>query len=179
MARIHKSLYIDEDQLVRVDAAAQREDRTFSYMVRKALEQCYPAKGAKPAKEVLIPEKRAGFPQFWSVYPRKVGKAAAQRAWVARGCAQHLPAILAAIEAQQRPGGGLGKDQLKRVDGNHEDYRPYPASWLNAERYKDEILPVQVLPCKLSKSGCEEDAVEGHQFCEDHMNYEQAAAGNA
>lgn len=79
--------------------------------------------------EALAMNRR--FDSFWEAYPKKAGKAAARKAFL-----KHKPgdvllaAMLKAIEAQKR------SDQWMRDGGQ---YIPYPATWLNGERWNDEL----------------------------------------
>jgi hypothetical protein len=70
----------------------------------------------------------SAFDRFWSAYPRRVGKGAARAAWAKAIRKANPEAILAAITAQVDA--GCFKDLT---------YTPYPASWLNGERWDDEI----------------------------------------
>jgi len=68
------------------------------------------------------------FEAFWAAYPRRVGKGAARAAFC-KACRKAQPeAIIEAITAQVEA--GCFKDMT---------YTPYPASWLNGERWDDEI----------------------------------------
>lgn len=72
------------------------------------------------------------FSEFWTAYPKKVGKDAAWRVWQRRRPSQELAdAILAAIETQ--------RDYLMREEGR---FIPNPATWLNQGRWQDEPPPV-------------------------------------
>ena len=73
------------------------------------------------------------FAEFWAAYPRKVGRHAAEKAWVALTKANALPDIntlLAAIE-----------NQAVALDWTRDSGRfcPYPATWLNNRRWDDVI----------------------------------------
>jgi hypothetical protein len=67
------------------------------------------------------------FAEFWKIYPRKIGKAAAQKAY-ARACraAKGESAVLDGLRRQS---------ELLREKG---EYCPYPATWLNQGRWADE-----------------------------------------
>lgn len=71
------------------------------------------------------------FNQFWSAYPRKIGKGAAEKSW-----AKHkvddalLKTILDAIEKQKKC------QQWTKSNGQ---YIPHPTTWLNQKRWLDEI----------------------------------------
>lgn len=69
-----------------------------------------------------------GFEQWWKVYPRRTAKGAAKKAWIrTAGVRPSLDAMLAATEAFA----------AERV-GQNPKFTPYPATWLNAERWADE-----------------------------------------
>jgi len=97
--------------------------------------------GSKAQKTVLqsmqsdngdtgLQERR--FEEFWQLYPRKVGKAAAQKAWWRiKPAADHHTKILAAINEAKKC------EQWKADNGR---YIPNPATWLNQGRWDDEIL---------------------------------------
>jgi hypothetical protein len=67
------------------------------------------------------------FDKFWALYPRKVGKAAARKAW-ARAVKAATPAEIRWALEQQRPA----------LLAMGERYRPHPSTWLNGERWLDE-----------------------------------------
>jgi len=87
-------------------------------------------------------DEQAGFDQFWSSYPRKVGKTAALKAWKRlKPNLELLQIILGAVDAQAR---SLGWTK----DGGQ--FIPYPATWLNGRRWDDEIT-VNPLDGKVSE----------------------------
>jgi hypothetical protein len=75
------------------------------------------------------------FDRFWTLYPRKVGKGAARKAWAAalRRADEGAASIIAGITVQT---------SLDRFD-TREDGRfiPHPATWLNADRWLDGMEP--------------------------------------
>ena len=74
-----------------------------------------------------------GFAEFWTAYPRKKSKAAAERAWAKIRPGEELQAeILAALEQAKQ-----SRDWQK--EGGQ--YIPYPATWLNARGWEDELEP--------------------------------------
>lgn len=72
-----------------------------------------------------------GFDEFWSIYPRKVGKMAAQKAYLK---ALHLG-------TKQEIYDGLKRfvEVLKR-NPKEEDLIPHASTWLNAGRWTDEDI---------------------------------------
>lgn len=69
------------------------------------------------------------FETFWSIYPRKVGKQAAKKAF-AKVPKSELPKLIPAVEAQK------ASRQWTRDGGQ---FVPYPATWLNQGRWDDEV----------------------------------------
>ena len=75
-----------------------------------------------------------GFDEFWQAYPKKTGKGEARKAWAKiRPDAELLQQILAAVEWQSKC------DQWQRDNGQ---YIPYPATWLNQQRWEDEDVQI-------------------------------------
>jgi len=73
-----------------------------------------------------------GFEEFWQTYPRKVSKGRAKVAWhQTTGVRPPLPELLAALRQHIKQENWL-------CDGGM--FIPYPASWLNAERWEDELV---------------------------------------
>lgn len=70
------------------------------------------------------------FNTFWSEYPRKVGKGAAKKSFEKALKKTDLKTILSAVEAQRQ------SPQWTRDDGQ---FIPHPATWLNQERWDDEV----------------------------------------
>lgn len=73
----------------------------------------------------------AGFMEFWKLYPRKVAKPTAHRAWLKTG-ADDSKALKDSIIADIR----------RRVNGEWNDkdvqYIPHPSTYLNQRRWEDE-----------------------------------------
>lgn len=78
------------------------------------------------------------FSQFWKCYPKKVGKASAEKAFrKLKPSADLLQTILATLNAQKQT------DQWQRDGGQ---YIPYPATWLNGRRWEDETPDTPINP---------------------------------
>jgi len=75
----------------------------------------------------------AAFAGFWEMYPRKVGKAAAEKAFN-KISLELLPTITAALEAHKR------SDQWNKDGGR---FILYPATWLNQRRWEDDPKALQ------------------------------------
>jgi hypothetical protein len=69
-----------------------------------------------------------GFERFYLAYPRKKGRAEAQRAW-RKVKPEAVDAIIARLEVFK----------LGEWKGKDPQYIPYPATWLNGRRWEDEI----------------------------------------
>jgi hypothetical protein len=81
----------------------------------------------KPAPKKANPKDEA-FDRFWAVYPKKVGKGDARRAF--DKVKVDVGILIAAVERQK------GSAQWQRDDGQ---YIPNPATWLNQGRWEDEL----------------------------------------
>ncbi len=75
----------------------------------------------------------ARFGEFWLLYPKKVAKGQAEKAWKAAVKKTDAGTILGALRSQLPD-----MAMHLRVDG---DFRPNPATWLNGERWADERPP--------------------------------------
>ena len=73
-------------------------------------------------------ELHSEFDSFWSAYPRKEGKGQAKRAWA--GALRKAPpdVVRAGLAAQ-----------LPSLAARERQYIPLPATWLNGERWGDEM----------------------------------------
>ncbi len=69
------------------------------------------------------------FQHFWLLYPRKVGKGDAEKAFMAALKENPPDAILAGARRYADP---------VRQDGTQPKYVKYPAGWLRAKRWLDE-----------------------------------------
>jgi len=68
------------------------------------------------------------FDEFWDLYPRKVAKGHARLAFK-KACSKEKP--VAIIEAV--------KKFAAAVEGKEKQYIPHPTTWLNGERWDDDI----------------------------------------
>lgn len=76
------------------------------------------------------------FESFWKLYPKKKGKKEAEKAW-RKVKAADVPAIMQALAVEIR-----SEQWLK----NGGQYIPNPATWLNGERWNDEVQVANALP---------------------------------
>ena len=86
-------------------------------------------------QEPPLSPQGGGFDEFWSAYPKKVGKDDARRAFQKRKPDGELLALMLAAIAAQR------ESQAWIRDGGQ--YIPNPSTWLNQGRWQDETDPVQ------------------------------------
>ena len=77
--------------------------------------------------------RELGFEKFWSAYPKKVAKKDALRAW-SRIRESLYPVIMSALEKHKT------SQQWQR------GYIPHAATWLNGERWEDELSPAAESP---------------------------------
>ncbi len=71
------------------------------------------------------------FTAFWAIYLRKVGKGQARKAWRSAVLGKHVkPEVIIAAAGKFR--------DWHRSQGTDPQFVPYPATWLNGERWADE-----------------------------------------
>ncbi|MBP0447763.1 hypothetical protein J8J14_23735 [Roseomonas sp. SSH11] len=87
-------------------------------------------------------EDDAAFEEFWRLYPRREGRGAARRAWdiALRRADRDAEGILVGLRSQLH--------RLSPPSAGGVDFRPYPATWLRDERWRDGEEPdgLQFLP---------------------------------
>lgn len=83
----------------------------------------------KPERNTPLPPK--GFDEFWQASPRKVAKPAAMKAYKAALAKAAPEVILSGMVAY-----------AESVNGKDPKYIAHPATWLNAERWQDDLKPV-------------------------------------
>lgn len=91
--------------------------------------------GTRKGKELLLEvqeqPKPDRFNEFWSLYPRKVGKTKAREKWETVK-PELVDTILAAVAEQAK-----SWDWIK----NDGQFIPHPATWLHQQRWEDELKP--------------------------------------
>jgi hypothetical protein len=70
------------------------------------------------------------FNEFWSLYPRKIAKATARKAWAKLSAEQQLMAAKA-INTHC---------EYWKAKETELEFIPHCATWLNGERYEDELV---------------------------------------
>lgn len=95
------------------------------------------SKSASSSSSILSKVQQSRFDAFWKVYPKKVGKQDAQKAWKKIAPDEELTdTIIRAVETAKQ------KDSRFR----EERFIPHPATWLNAgswENEYDDYFPAQ------------------------------------
>jgi hypothetical protein len=94
-----------------------------------------PLPGTSPGERALAKSaetaaQRQAFEAWWQGYPKKLGKAKAEEAWLRIKPDEGMRAVLTAAVAAQREW-----ETWKRDGGR---FIPYPATWLNGKRWADE-----------------------------------------
>lgn len=122
---------------------------------------------AGAAGSEFVPSKQT-FEAFWTAYPRKTAKAAAQKVWERQ--ALDLPTVLAALKWQCK-----SPDHLDR----EERFIPHATTWLNQKRWLDEPphslrsaakpTPPPVPVCEHTDISTTEAFVQGEEGLELHL----------
>jgi hypothetical protein len=84
----------------------------------------------KRASYRMVDENDPQFCRFWDIYPRRVAKKEARKTWAQLNPSPELVDRIVAALVWQIP--------AFRWDAESADFAPYPASWLNDERWTDE-----------------------------------------
>lgn len=74
------------------------------------------------------------FDDFWLLYPRRVAKKLARDAWRRMGGSAQSSAIVALCDWRR-----VWEFDAARRGEEAMGYLPYPATWLNGERWEDEL----------------------------------------
>lgn len=73
--------------------------------------------------------RESEFESFWDAYPRKVAKGSAKKAWIRLAKQESLPPITELLEAVK----------AYAESGTEKRFIAYPATWLNGERWSDNL----------------------------------------
>ena len=90
-------------------------------------------KKQKKTKQINLSDSETGFDVFWQHYPRHEGKVKARESFlkaIKKGVT--LDVLIDAIEKHKQ------SSQWQKDGGQ---YIPHPATWLNQQRWEDEMLP--------------------------------------
>lgn len=102
-----------------------RDSQTLGRDSQSVLEVPRIKKESKDSKKDSANETESDFASFWEVYPRKVSKPFALKAW-RKAKLPPLSELLAALEKH-------------KANWSDPQFIPHPASWLNARRWDDEV----------------------------------------
>lgn len=89
---------------------------------------------------------KAAWDRFWAIYPRKVDKQKAIRAWNRLKADRKLMQIMSAALKAQRASEEWRRDNGRAI--------PYPSTWLNNRRWEDE--PTAFFPADSTRPASEE-----------------------
>jgi hypothetical protein len=76
----------------------------------------------------LALDVKLGFVEFWKCYPKKIAKPNAEKAWMK---------IAPDVDLSKRIIHAISEQKLLERE---EQFIPYPASWLNARRWEDDLV---------------------------------------
>ena len=119
------------------DASKSNQKKTAGRVDQTRVDQNRPEnKGdtpITPAAEKQPSAQERRFAEFWTAYPKKVGKKAAQKAWEkAKPDAELFEKIMQAVATAKT------SEQWLREGGR---FIPNPSTWINQGRWDDEPLP--------------------------------------
>ena len=86
-------------------------------------------------------EYTPAFSRFWSVYPKKVGKQTAFKSWQLNGLEAKADGIIAHVEDRKQT-------DPQWVAG----YAPHPTTFLNQQRWTDEVEAPKAAPKRQTES---------------------------
>lgn len=130
----NKNIYahLENEQVYNHEDDKQKEDDNHSSNIIK---QDTKNKAIKKQNKELNELQEKQFDKFWQAYPKKVSKKQAQKSWKKINPSLELfEKMLKALEMVKQT------EQWKKDNGK---YVPYPATWLNQERWTDEIKMMQ------------------------------------
>lgn len=122
----------ENEQVYNHEDDKQKENDSLS---SNTIKQDTKNKAIKKQNKELNELQEKQFDKFWQAYPRKVSKKQAQKSWKKINPSLELfEKILKALEMVKQT------EQWKKDNGK---FIPYPATWLNQERWTDEINMMQ------------------------------------
>ena len=134
----HKNITLESRRLIRESKGKENNKIRQQKYRRNARcnEKVTPSSSSSTSVTLIVPSVL--FEQFWAVYPKKRSKGQARKAWAKLNPdEQLLTRILDAVE-RAKTSGDWAKDGGKFI--------PYPATWLNAEGWLDEVQPAAPEP---------------------------------
>lgn len=130
----NKNIYahLENEQVYSHEDDKQKESDNHS---SNTIKQETKNKAIKKQNKELNELQEKQFDKFWQAYPKKVSKKQAQKSWKKINPSLELfEKILKALEMVKQT------EQWKKDNGK---FIPYPATWLNQERWTDEINMMQ------------------------------------
>lgn len=130
----NKNIYahLENEQVYSHEDDIQKENDSLS---SNTIKQETKNKAIKKQNKELNELQEKQFDKFWQAYPKKVSKKQAQKSWKKINPSLELfEKILKALEMVKQT------EQWKKDNGK---FIPYPATWLNQERWTDEIKMMQ------------------------------------
>lgn len=130
----NKNIYahLENEQVYSHEDDIQKENDSLS---SNTIKQETKNKAIKKQNKELNELQEKQFDKFWQAYPKKVSKKQAQKSWKKINPSLELfEKILKALEMVKQT------EQWKKDNGK---FIPYPATWLNQERWNDEINMMQ------------------------------------
>lgn len=110
--------------------AVYRKQNKHEKPMQKQMQKYMQKNKKEELRTPIVPlQGTSEFDEFWKVYPRKIGKEAARKAWEKAKGKPAVGDILVAIEQQKQ------SEQWKKDGGQ---FIPHPATWLNQGRWADE-----------------------------------------
>lgn len=129
-----KNIYAhsENEQVYNHEDDKQKEDDNHS---SNTIKQDTKNKAIKKQNKELNELQEKQFDKFWQAYPKKVSKKQAQKSWKKINPSLELfEKILKALEMVK---------QTEQWEKDNGKFIPYPATWLNQERWTDEIKMMQ------------------------------------
>ena len=99
-------------------------------LVKNTKSQSSSSSKSSPKTNTQIATEDEAFMEFWSIYPRKVGKAAAHKAWKRAFRGPQKDLILSGVKAHA---------EEVRTSERDLHFVPHPATWLNQEKWEDSV----------------------------------------
>jgi hypothetical protein len=102
----------------------------------------------------------SSFERFWQIWPKRVAKADAEKAWTKLSWEDKARAL------------AVLPDHISIwAERGDPQFIPYPASWIRGRRFEDELdIALEIKPCKWT--GCKKNGsnVRGTgQYCDQHI----------
>ena len=115
----------------------QKQDAHWTESSNSLDESVQPLPDSKPDINTDTKITLAHFEEFWASYPKKKSKEAARRAFEKLSRSKSAPSIDRLLESVKEH---MRTPEWQKQDGQ---FIPYPATYLNAGSYDDEITPAQ------------------------------------